>query len=149
MSFSIPTIQESAETPELGGEFGDLILIIKPYLSAEQKQEARKYWETEWDKKSHIKQPVYNSLAYIENLDNILSSLIIGWKNCEQEFNEENKSLLLRLADELTSQDIEEDEKDKDGELTGEKKIRKARLGEYVMKFASDSTNFKKKLKNT
>jgi hypothetical protein len=147
--FTIPNIIEKALTPELGGEFGDMKLWIRPYLSAEQKQESRKYWETDFDKKSHMKVPVYNGLAFIENLDNILASLIVGWENVEQEFTDENKSLLLRLADELTGQDIEEDEKDKDGELTGNKITRKARLGEYVMRFGSDASNFKKKQPNT
>lgn len=147
--FIIPTIEESATTPELGGEFGDMCLIIRPYLASEQKKESKKYWETSFDAKSHVKTPVYDGLKFINALDDILMSLVIGWENVEQAFSEENKQLLLRLADDLTGQDIEEDEKDSDGELTGNKISRKARLGEYIMKFASDSTNFKKKLKNT
>jgi hypothetical protein len=149
MSFIIPTIEESATTEELGGEFGELKLIIRPYLSQEQKRESKKYWEVDWDKKSHVKRPSYNGLLYINALDDILLSLVIGWENCENEFNEENKKLLLRLADDLTDMEIEEDEKNEDGELTGEKKTRKAKLGEWIMHFASDSSQFKKKLKNT
>lgn len=148
MAFVIPTIEEKALTPELGGEFGELRLWVRPYLADEQKKESRKYWVSEFDKKSHIKTPVYDGLKYIENLDNVLFSLIVGWENCEQEFNEENKSLLIRLIDDMTEQDVEDIVKDDEGNPTDNKITRKARLGEYVMKFASDSANFKKKLKN-
>lgn len=143
--FILPQIIEKALTPELGGEFGELALWIRPYLSAEQKMESKKFWKSEFDSKSHIRTPVYDGLAYINALDDILMSLIVGWENCENPFDEENKQLLLRLADELTGQEIEDDEKDKDGELTGNKVTRKARLGEYVMRFASNADNFKKK----
>lgn len=144
--FVIPTIQESAETPEIGGEFGDLILICRPYLAVEQKKESKRFWTTEFNSKSHVKIPIYDGLAFINALDDILMSLVIGWKNCEQEFNEENKTLLLRLADELTGQTIDEDEKDAEGNPTGNKIPRKAKLGEYIMSFCSKADHFKKKL---
>lgn len=147
--FIIPTIEEKALTPELGGEFGDLKLWVRPYLSDEQKKESRKYWVSEFDKKSHVKTPIYDGLKFIQALDEILLSLVVGWENCEQEFNEENKTLLLRLADDLTAQDIDEEIKDVEGNPTGNFKTRKARLGEFVMKFASNSENFKKKRANT
>jgi len=147
--FIIPTIEEKALTPQLGGEFGELQLWVRPYLSMEQKKESKRFWTSEFDKKSHVRTPVYDGLAFINALDEILMSLVVGWENCETEYSEENKQLLLRLADDLTDQDISEPEKDADGELTGETKVRKARLGEYIMKFASDSVEFKKKLKIT
>jgi hypothetical protein len=148
----IENVHDTAWTDELGGKFENLKLKIKARLKPDQEKLAKKVFtpltNTEKGKIQMAFDPIkWNAIYSEETL-----GLVTDWENLISQatgkpipFSKENaiKFLWVR-ADWETGHDVELSERDEDGKKTGETKIRKATLFEYINKFSTDITNYEK-----
>ena len=141
--------EESAWTPELGGDFTGVKLKIKAYLPAEQRKYGRSLIKFEVDRKTRRTYPVQNGEKYLGEFDERILGLILDWDGVTDgtealPCTDENKAMLLNYADRKTGIELEFDVIRDDGEDTDEKETRPARLFEYIERFAADIENFEK-----
>lgn len=147
----INDFEQSAWTPELGGELQDIKLKIKACLPAEQRQYNKNLLLFRDDKEKNQRVPIFDTEKFTKDFDGRTVALVEDWENFESAAtgekipcNEENKrKWLLNWADKKTGHDVEiSRENKKTGEI--ETVTEKGALFIYIQKFASDIKNFEK-----
>jgi hypothetical protein len=142
--------EEKAETPELGGYFGDLVLIIKPNLAAEKRKRNQKYIKTTYDRDTKKEVMFYDLPEMNKDFLPLLADHIIGWRNLtengeEIKFTESLRNhFFFNLKDEKTVHELELQKPKEKPEDKDETEIRIATLEEYVNHFMNRIENFTK-----
>lgn len=124
MAFNLKKYEEQALTPELGGAFGDMKLLIRMTTPEVRSERFRKYAKQNGDKLEY-------DLVSIASDSALLSvSLIVGWENVDDPFSFDLRDKYIPLMlDDLTGHTLEGKEKP-------------ATLSEYVIAFSGDRKNF-------
>lgn len=140
---------QTAETPELGGDFGDMILIINSYLSSEQKKRGKKYAKVFLDKEKGEEKVYIDKLGMLSSFEDHILSLISGWKNITDkngnsiEFNKTNVTkLLIPRASGLTGQKKTDEDIQMEKDNGAKKVESRYTLFGYIQEFASNAENF-------
>jgi hypothetical protein len=107
----VSDFEQSAKTPELGGRFTDLILIITPWLKGERRELFQKSakFKSIADENGKLQIGI-DSMNFMEGFDEKILSLVIGWENLVYNSTgapvpctpENKKKYLHNMADELT-----------------------------------------------
>lgn len=128
---------ESAWTPELGGKFGDMKLLVKADLPVTRRKRSTQYM------KNDVLGVKMDAAQFVRDYDDTVLDLIVGWENVGDgegkplPFSPEAAKRLINFADEETGHEIEVGTPE-------EPKKRPALLFEYVYRFAGDTRNFLK-----
>lgn len=142
--------EEKAETPELGGIFGNLILILKPDLGMDRKKRATKYSELKYDSETKKNILVYNVAELQKDYLPFLADHIVGWRNMTKDGKEEKftenwrNHFFFNLKDEKTGHELELPKPKKHPDDKDETETRTATLEEYTNWFISKIENFTK-----
>lgn len=145
--------EEKVKTPELGGVFEDLILIVKPNLMVERNKRNQKYLKSKYDPDSKKEVVYYDLISMNRDFITVIVDHIVGWENMCRDGKEEKFTEALRnhffinLKNEKTGHELElpvPESKRKDKKDTEETEVRIATLEEYTNKFINDIENFKK-----
>ena len=131
---------ESAWTPELGGKFGDMRLLVKADLPVTRRKRSTQYMKVSPDASNGL---VMDVAHFVRDYDETVLNLIVGWENVGDgegnplSFSQEAVKMLINYADEETGHEIK-------AGTPEEPKTRPALLFEYVYRFAGDTRNFLK-----
>lgn len=75
--------EQSAKTPELGGDLENLVLVIRPNLPEEQRKRQNSILKFEIDKETGKPFQSLDTDEFFDKSDKLTLSQVIGWENLE------------------------------------------------------------------